>query len=70
MGCSFRTFIKLLFWLAGVPTLAGIFLYISAQWSFEIGQWKWGIYHLLVLIIYEIIAGLILRDEISECFGK
>jgi len=67
--CSFRIFIKLLLWLVGVPTLAGIFIYVAAQWSFEIGQWKWGIYHILVLMGYEIIAVLRLKEDISECFG-
>jgi hypothetical protein len=67
---SFKTFLKILFWLIGVPSIAGILLYVSAQWSFQIGQWKWGIYHILVLIAYEIISILILKDEIMECFKK
>jgi hypothetical protein len=70
MDRKFKTAIKLLFWLFGVPALAGIFLYVSAQRSFEIGQWEWGVYHLIVLIVYEIIAGLILKDEILECLEK
>ncbi|MFW5846995.1 MAG: hypothetical protein ACOCUU_02425 [Nanoarchaeota archaeon] len=67
---SIKTFFKLLFWLAGVPGLAAIFLYVAAQWSFEIGQWRWGIYHILVLVGYEVITGLILKDKILECFGR
>jgi len=67
MVCNFRTFLKLIFWLAGVPSLAGILLYASTQWSFQIGQWGFGIYFLFIWVIYEILVILKLKDEIEEC---
>lgn len=63
MSDWFKTVIKFLFWVAGVPTLAWIFLFSSAQWSFQIEQNGFGFFFILLLIIYEY---LILRKLVDE----
>ena len=72
MACDwFKLFIKWIFFFI-VPTLAGIFLFISSKYAFEIATTSWQIFIGIVLFIiwitYEILVLVYLIKETKECF--
>lgn len=57
--------------VAGVPSLAGLFLYIAGIYSFEIAETIWqnllGIFFIILFIIYEVLIIIYLINETKEC---
>ena len=70
---GFRLIIKWVFLVVGVPSLTGLFLYLTGIYSFEIATSIWqifiGIFLIIIWIGYEYFSIRYLVEETKEYFG-